>query len=167
MFAPGPGVIPTADTAYGRLATAICFDLNYPTTVRQVGQARADLVLVPASDWDSAKFTHAQMHVFRAIENGASMVRPTGQGISLAVDALGRVRGEVDYYATDEAVLVAAVPTQGVWTFYPVIGDIVAYLCATGLLAVTGLAVFHRWVAERAVLQPAYDGEALARTSNS
>jgi apolipoprotein N-acyltransferase len=47
---PGPGIIPTVDTPYGRLATIICFDADSPNLVRQVGRAEVDLLLVPASD---------------------------------------------------------------------------------------------------------------------
>ena len=34
----GSGVLPVADTPYGRLSTAICYDLDYPGLLRQAGQ---------------------------------------------------------------------------------------------------------------------------------
>ena len=36
---PGPGIVPTVDTPYGRLATVICFDAGFPDLVRQAGRA--------------------------------------------------------------------------------------------------------------------------------
>jgi apolipoprotein N-acyltransferase len=32
---PGPPVVPTAESAFGRLAGAICFDLDHPLYMRQ------------------------------------------------------------------------------------------------------------------------------------
>src|SRR5215207_6256743 len=49
--APGPGIVPTVDTPYGRLATVICFDASFPPLVRQAGRAGVDILLVPSSDW--------------------------------------------------------------------------------------------------------------------
>ena len=40
---------------------------------------------------------HARMAAFRAVETGATVVRSTAKGRSLAVDPLGRVIGETDY----------------------------------------------------------------------
>ena len=42
------GIIPVIETPYGRLSTAICFDMDYPA---QILQARdADIMLVPGYD---------------------------------------------------------------------------------------------------------------------
>jgi apolipoprotein N-acyltransferase len=68
-------------------------------------------------------------------------VRPTGNGISVAVDHLGQTLGMADYFATPALTMVAAVPTRGVATIYPRIGDVVAYVCAA-LLVVLGAAGF-------------------------
>src|SRR5262249_39387708 len=46
----GPRMIPHLDTTHGRIATAICFDLDFPSYLRQAGRTRADLLLVPAKD---------------------------------------------------------------------------------------------------------------------
>jgi len=51
LFVLGNGKVPIVDSPYGRLANVICFDADYPGTVRQAGQAGADLLLVPGDDW--------------------------------------------------------------------------------------------------------------------
>lgn len=146
LFAPGPGVMPTVQTPYGRLATVICFDGDFPTLMRQAGQSRADILLVPANDWAPVHVVHARVATFRAVENGAALVRATGNGISLAVDDLGQPLATVDYFATDKATLVADVPTHGRPTLYARIGDAFTYLCMAGLVTLLILAFFRRHV---------------------
>ena len=138
VFAPGPGVVPTTDTPYGRLATVICFDADFPALVRQAGRARADILLVPSNDWRPVDTIHARAATFRAVENGVALVRPTGNGISVAVDHLGQPLATADYFATPALTMVADVPTRGVATIYPRIGDAVAYLCFAMLVILGG-----------------------------
>ena len=72
----GSGVLPVADTPYGRLSTAICNDVGYPGLLRQAGQKGADILLVPTDEpssvWASADAAQA---TYRAIENGTSLIR--------------------------------------------------------------------------------------------
>ena len=151
-MANGPGLVPTVSTPYGRLATVICFDADFPILVRQAGQAQTDLLLVPSSDWKIVAESHAQMHVFRAIENGVNLVRPTNKGLSIAVDYLGQVLGQADSFATAKTVMVAAIPTQGVPTIYARIGDSFAYLCVVGLVILAGVALSRQRVMTAASL---------------
>ena len=139
---PGPSVVPTVDTPYGRLATIICQDDFFPGFVRQAGAAGVDILLVPSSDWDSAADWHAQQTPFRAVENGVALVRPTRQGVSLATDGQGRLLGhKADYFVSDEQDLVVSVPTRGNDTWYVAVGDLFAYICAAGLLVLAGVAL--------------------------
>jgi apolipoprotein N-acyltransferase len=138
---PGPGVVPTVDTAYGRLATIICQDDFFPGLVRQAGRAGVDILLVPSADWRGIAAWHAQQAPFRAVENGVALVRPTRQGISLATDGQGRLLGhKADYYVASDQTLVVSVPTQGSSTWYARMGDTVAYASVVGLLVLTGVA---------------------------
>ncbi|MFN8488928.1 MAG: nitrilase-related carbon-nitrogen hydrolase [Caldilineaceae bacterium] len=131
----GDGKIGFQDTPYGRIAVAICSDLDYPfpPLIRQVSQTRADLFLVPASDWAGIKHLHPQQAAFRAIENGVAVVRPARWGISMSFDAYGRVLASQDHFTTNERVLVAQVPTQGVQTIYGRVSDLFAWLCVVAL----------------------------------
>lgn len=141
----GPGVVPTVDTPYGRLATIICQDDFFPGLVRQAGAAGADILLVPSSDWGSVAAWHAQQAPFRAVENGMALVRPTRQGISLATDSQGRLLGhKPDYFVSDDQTLVTSVPTRGTNTWYTALGDVFGYAGAVGLLVLAGVALRPR-----------------------
>lgn len=132
----GDGSIRVSDTPYGRLGGVICFDMDFPILIRQAGKVRTDILFAPYLDWEAIKLTHARMAVFRAIENGFSLVRPTSNGLSLVVDYQGRVLAAVDHFTAKDRVLVAQVPTEGVRTLYSRIGDAFAWLCVAGFAVV-------------------------------
>jgi apolipoprotein N-acyltransferase len=140
---PSDGEVPLVDSPYGRLGNAICFDLDFPSMIRQAGRGRADLFLGPSDDWQAQDPVHAQHAAFRAIENGFSLVRQASRGLSISVDYEGRVLAASDYYTTDRQVMVADVPTHGVATIYATIGDLFAWLCVVGLLGLIGLAILQ------------------------
>lgn len=140
----GPGVVPTVDTPYGRLATVICQDDFFPALVRQTARAGVDILLVPTSDWQSEAAWHAQLTPFRAVENGVSVVRPARQGTSLATDAQGRLLGhKADYFTGHDQTLVTSVPTRGTTTLFAWTGDVVAYISVV-VLAVLVVTAFRR-----------------------
>ncbi|MEU3624404.1 apolipoprotein acyltransferase [Amycolatopsis coloradensis] len=127
---PGPGVVPTADSPYGRLATVICYDADYPGLMRQAADKGTSLMLVPANDWPGFGSLHAEKAVFRAVENGYPVFRHSTHGNSTAVDGQGRVLGNADYFRTDQQTLVADLPVQPrTQTVYGSIGDVFAWLC--------------------------------------
>ena len=144
MMAAGPRVLPTVDTPYGRLATLICYDADFPDLARQAGKAGVDILLAPYKDWRSVSAQHSQMATFRAIENGVWMVRPSSSGISTVVDPQGRVLAQVSAFGPDEPTVVATVATQGRPTPYAQFGDFFAYMCLVGLAALAGLAFARR-----------------------
>jgi apolipoprotein N-acyltransferase len=156
----GDGQVPTVQTPYGRLANVVCFDADFPGTMRQAGQAGADLMLVPSKDWREIDPSHSQLITFRAIENGYSLVRQTSEGLAMTVDYEGNVLGASDYFTTDPQVMVAYVPMQGVRTIYATIGDLFAWLSIAGLVVLIGVAIARRRTAGKAV-EAAPSGEAL------
>lgn len=131
---PGEGVVPVVETPHGRLASVICYDMDFTNLVHQAGKAEADIMLVPASDWKAIDPLHSVMATFRAIENGFSMVRQTEGGLSIAVDFYGRVLGSMDHYTTKDQHMTAQVPTKGIRTVYSSIGDSFAWACLAFLL---------------------------------
>ncbi len=141
---PGDGLVPTLDTPYGRIASVICFDLDFPSIGRQAGRAGVDLMLVPADDWKAIDPLHTYMATFQAIANGFSMIRSTGEGLSAAVDYQGRVLAAMDDFTTEEVVMIADVPMEGVTTIYSRIGDLFAWLSVMGFVAVVGWALVRR-----------------------
>ena len=144
MVAAGPRVLPTVDTPYGRLATLICYDADFPDLARQAGKAGVDILLAPYKDWESVSVQHAQMATFRAIENGVWLVRPSLSGTSTIVDPQGRVLAQVSAFGSDEPTVVATIATQGTPTPYAQFGDVFAYLCLVALTMLAGLAIAQR-----------------------
>lgn len=130
----GDSHLPVAVTEQGRMASAICFEADFPEFVRPIGRAHTDLWIVPANDWEAIKHIHFVMAVFRAVENGAPMVRATSSGLSGAFDPWGRVLGATDHFS-GARTLVSQVPLGGVRTFYSYTGDLFAWLCVAGLVA--------------------------------
>jgi apolipoprotein N-acyltransferase len=143
--APGPWLVPTVDTPYGRIATVICHDANFPSLVRQAGRADVDILLVPASDWAEVTEPLGRTAALRAIENGVSLFRPARRGTSMAVDYQGRqLASKADYFVADSQTTITRLPTAGVPTSYPWIGDSFAYLAIGGLVALMALALLRR-----------------------
>jgi apolipoprotein N-acyltransferase len=141
---PGDGRVPTIQTPYGRLTSVICFDMDFPGTIRQAGQAGADIMLVPGDDWPEIDPMHTQMATFRAIENGFSEVRQGMEGLAMTVDYEGHVLSASDYYTIGQQVMVAYVPIHGVHTIYATIGDLFAWLSLAGLVVLIGVALARR-----------------------
>ncbi len=154
-IAAGPAVVPVTDTPYGRLAGVICYDMDPVPYMRQAGLAGVGLVLAPADDWPAIENDHAHISVYRAVENGFSLLRPTSKGISVAVDPLGRELASGEYYTTDRLAIVAAVPVQAVPTLYSRIGDVFAYGCIIALVAAIVLGLARRQPVKLPVLRPA------------
>ncbi len=142
----GQGTIPVADTPYGRVASPICFDLDFPQLIQQVGQSQADIMLVPSDDpWKPMTRLHQQMAEFRAVENGVVMFRLAHQGWASAVDPYGRPLAAMDDLAAQDNVIVAQAPVSaGVPTIYARIGDLFAWLCVAGLLICIGTVIYRR-----------------------
>ena len=115
--------------------------MDFPQFVRQAGKAGTDIMLVPASDWEPIKHLHHAMAVFRAVENGASLVRATRWGNSTAVDSFGRTLAIMDSFSSAQNMMVAEVPISGVRTIYSKLGDWFAWLCIAGLLGLVGFAI--------------------------
>jgi predicted amidohydrolase len=100
-IAPGARAV-VADTGLIRMGLSICYDLRFPHLFRQLAQAGADLLAVPAA---FTKVTgEAHWHVLnraRAIENGCYVAAPCQYGTlpggaacfghSLIVDPWGRI----------------------------------------------------------------------------
>jgi apolipoprotein N-acyltransferase len=94
---PGDGNIPAIPTPYGTLSPAICYDADFPQLLRQTGQRGTDLLL-PAGDWKAIAPFHSYMAVFRAVENGFSVVRQVNHGESLAADAYGNLLASASFF---------------------------------------------------------------------
>lgn len=132
----GSGDIQSVDTPYGRLSGIICWDTNFPNIVRQVGEQQADILLSPSKEWEGINPMHAEMAVFRAIENGVSVIRQTDEGLSIVTDGYGRALATGEGLADSGNYILAEVPTSSPTTLYPVIGDVVGVISVAGLVFV-------------------------------
>jgi apolipoprotein N-acyltransferase len=137
----GSGEIETIDTDYGRLSAIICWDTNFPNIVRQVGEQNTNILLSPAKEWDGINPMHAEMAVFRAIENGTAVIRQADEGLSIVVDGYGRTLATGEGLADTGNYVLAEVPTTSPSTLYPVVGDVVGVISLVGLLALLAYAL--------------------------
>jgi apolipoprotein N-acyltransferase len=137
----GDGKLQTVVTPFGLLSAVICWDADFVVNLRQAGRSGVDLLLIGANDWPAINQIHAEMAIFRAIENGTAILRQASNGTSLAIDPYGRVTSALDHFTTSERVLLAQLPVHAhVPTIYSVIGD------AFGWLMVVGFLVMLLWV---------------------
>ncbi len=125
----GDGHIPVLQTAYGKIAVAICFDDAFPNFIRQAGKNEVELMFIPANDWKEVDPIHTRMAITRAIENGFSLVRPAGQGLSAVTDNRGRILSSMDFFTSSEQIMYADVPVNHSNTVYSHIGDLFAWAC--------------------------------------
>lgn len=140
----GDGKLQTVDTPFGVLSGVICYDLDYPAVIQQTGRNGTGLLLVPSKDWLEIDPVHSHMAVFRAIENGMSLVRQTDTGMSIAVDPYGRVLAQTDFFGATDRTMIAQVPTEHVPTLYTVLGRWFEWLCLVGFLVIVARALTSR-----------------------
>src|SRR5262249_55671612 len=136
--------LPVVETAYGRMAGAICFDADFPALMHEAGRGRAGLLIVPSSDWKDIDPIHTRMALVRGIENGCAVVRQTNQGLSAAADAYGRVLASEDFFHARPSAMVAQVPTHRVPSVYRRVGDLFVWVCLGVLLVFVVVAIGQR-----------------------
>ena len=84
------------------------------------------------------------MAVFRAIENGMSLVRQTDLGLSIAVDPYGRVLAQTDFFGATGRTVVEQVPVRHVTTVYTLFGRWLEWLAPVGFLFLIARALIAR-----------------------
>jgi apolipoprotein N-acyltransferase len=139
----GDGRLPLVETEEGRFGGSICFEMDHPDFVRQIGRAATDLWIVSANDWREVKRSHLQPVAFRAIENGTPILRATSAGMSGAFDATGRTLAVVDHFS-NQRTMVAQIPIGAVSTIYARVGDLFAWLCIGALGVFMAMAFLAR-----------------------
>lgn len=145
----GDGVLQTVDTPYGKLSAVICWDADFPAVIKQAGEQGVDLLFVPSQDWLGVRDIHAGMAAFRAVENGMTVFRQTGQGVSLVSDAYGNILNRADTFeeSTDgfAGIQTVTTPISSVNTLYPRIGDLLGNGMLAGLFGlVIGMVVSRK-----------------------
>jgi apolipoprotein N-acyltransferase len=130
FISAGGGSVKGHDASFGRIGAVICHDLDFPPLLRQASSERLDLVIGPSDDGDDVAPLHARMAVFRAIENGVPLFRPTRGGRTMAVDPYGRITARVDL---PEDAMVANIGIGRIGTVYGIVGDLFSWLCVVAL----------------------------------
>jgi apolipoprotein N-acyltransferase len=138
----GDGIIPSVETPYGKIGSAICFDMDHISFIQQTGRKGIDIFLVPAIDWKGIDPFHTNMVSFRALENGFSVVRCCTEGLSAAFDYLGRTISVSDYFSSSDDAMISDIPINAKRTVYSVIGDLFAWMCIAGFAFIIGWIIF-------------------------
>jgi apolipoprotein N-acyltransferase len=135
VFERGPTNLQIVDSPYGRLSVAICKDMSFPRLALQAGQAGVDIMLTGSSDFPTGITLNDP---YRAVENGFTLIRPTYDGITYAMDPYGRLLGQMNRGFGEAGIMYVDVPTEGVRTAYARFGDWLGWL-SVGLVVVFAL----------------------------
>lgn len=133
-------MFPVEDTQFGSM---ICFDSVFPQQAFELVRKGAEFLVVITNDGyfgkTSGPYQHAQLSVFRAIENRRWVVRCANTGVSTFVDAQGRLSMTTGIF--HEAVLTSSIGLSDEMTFYARYGNVFGMLC----LLFTALAIVMAW----------------------
>src|ERR1700730_10265842 len=117
------------DQPSGRWGLQICKDMDFPELSREYGLEGANLILVPAWDFDLDRWLHARMAVLRAVENGFALARSARNGLLTLSDNRGRVMAEMATLPGRFVSISGKVNVGRATTFYTRTGDWFAWLC--------------------------------------
>lgn len=138
--------IETIDTPYGRIASPICYEMEFHRFIRQAGEKGVDILIVPGDEPSRDNtVVHTEVSMFRGLENGFSILRTTLEGLTLGMDYQGRVLSQLNYYNTlENRTLITELPVKGTRTLYARWGDWFAYGCMVLLAAMVILAIANK-----------------------
>ena len=136
--------IETIDTPYGRIASPICYEMEFHRFIRQVGEQGVDILIVPGDEPSKENaILHTEISMFRGIENGCSVLRTTLEGLTMGMDYQGRVLSQLNYFLTlENRTLITELPVSGVRTLYSRWGDWFAYASMALLALLAGLGIW-------------------------
>jgi len=140
----GDGILRYFDSPYGRIASAICFDMDFLSLINQVHDLHIDIMLVPGNDWMDIAPYHTYAASIRAIEQGFNLVRAASRGFSASFNYKGQLISSQNYFTTNDAILYSNVPMKGQRTVYSVVGDLFAWFCIIGFVVAIISTLFHR-----------------------
>ena len=117
------------DEPFGRWGLQICKDMDFPQLSREYAADGANLLLVPAWDFNLDRWLHARMAVMRAVENGFALARSARNGLLTLSDNRGRILAEAATVPGRFVSINGKVSVAREKTFYTRTGDWFAWVC--------------------------------------
>jgi len=126
------------EVSKGKFATLICFESVYPALVRDFANRGAEFLVNITNDaWfgkTHGPFQHAQIAVFRAIENRIAIARCANTGVSMFIDPYGRIKEATKIFVRTIVIDKTSLKRKdgnlsNNRTFYSRYGDWLALLC--------------------------------------
>src|SRR6266480_1087133 len=115
--------------ASGHWGLQICKDMDFPRLSREYAAEGANLLLVPAWDFNLDSWLHARMAVLRAVENGFALARSGRNGLLTLSDNRGRIVAEAATVPGRFVSITAKVNVGSAQTFYTRAGDWFGWVC--------------------------------------
>ncbi len=118
----------------GLAGLQICKDMDFPKLSREYARDGANLLLVPAWDFDLDRWLHARMAVLRGVENGFAIARAGRNGLLTLSDSRGRILAEKATLIGKFVSVTGKLSLAREQTFYTQTGDWFAWICVLGLI---------------------------------
>lgn len=127
-------------------ATVICFESAFPGYCAEFCRRGANFLIVITNDmWfgpSSLPYQHAQMSVFRAVENRVPVLRCANTGVSMIIDSYGRIQAETGTFEK-ELICGTIAPVKST-SFYNRHGDWLPGLCLLFSGTMLGIAILRK-----------------------
>jgi apolipoprotein N-acyltransferase len=115
----------------GRFSVMICYEVIFPTEVREFTRAGAQFLVNITNDaWfgrSGAPYQHLAMAAIRAVENGSYLIRAANTGVTAIIAPTGEILRQTPIFT--EAVLTGTIRLRQGHTPYARYGDVVAWSC--------------------------------------
>jgi apolipoprotein N-acyltransferase len=126
----------------GRFGALICFEVIFPSLVRQfVLRGAQFLVNITNDAWfgrTAASAQHLSMAVFRAVENRVALIRAANTGITAAIDPFGRIVDSTGLFV--RTYITGSIPVvRSPGSLYTRLGDLFAFGCVGAVVLAAGL----------------------------
>ena len=122
------------DQSSGRWGLQICEDMDFPPLSRDYAAGGANLLLVPAWDFNVDGWLQSRMAVMRAVENGFALARSARSGLLTLSDNRGRILAQTATAPSRFASISGILNVAGDETFYARTGDWFAWLCVAAFV---------------------------------
>jgi apolipoprotein N-acyltransferase len=132
------------DQSSGKWGLQICKDMDFPALSREYAADGADLMLVPAWDFNVDGWLHSRMAVLRAVENGFALARSARNGLLTFSDNRGRIIAETATAPGRFVSISGMLNVAAEKTFYTRTGDWFAWLCVAAFVVLLGSRLLMR-----------------------